>query len=126
MDEQQPVEKPEAPKEKAISSSTGILIIIIILLVGTAAYFMLKARTEKVAPAPATSQEQQPAAVTETAPKTLAGEATAEQQAADAAAQNSQSAVNFNYELGQLDAQANSASADDFRDSGATDAQFGL
>ncbi len=129
------MEKPEVLKPRAISSVTIALIAIIILIIAIGAYYIMKLRRENSSLAPATTslQTQAPTASetnenlqTATDEESNAGQVAQEATETEATAETSQSAVDFNYELKQLDTHVNSTSLDDYDDAEASDAQFGL
>jgi len=124
-------DSPQPQKEKSTAIVIGVLIFIIIVLVAGGFYF-LKMKNAGVQPsAPAaekiTPPETTPAAGTQSGQAANLSDQTASNSSASStSASSSQSAVDFNYELKQLDNQANSAGTTDFNDAEMSDTKAGL
>ena len=120
---------PEVPKKKGAEIIIGILIVVIIVLIAVGFYFLKKGNVEVQTPASITEKTVQPEA---TAPENMQAGTTVNQTTQSDKAVNSsststtQTPVDFNYELKQLDSQVGSISTTDLNDSEMTDAKAGL
>jgi uncharacterized protein HemX len=127
---EQPINQisPEVPKQKGPAIVIGILVVIIIILIAGGFYF-LKMRNPGIQTSAPMAEKTMPA---ETTPATQTSEQSAQpdktdgSSASSASNSSSQSSVDFNYELKQLDSQANSVSSTDFSDAEMSDAKAGL
>ena len=114
--------------QKKFSSSVLINIILGALIIGGALYYFYKLKpVAPVTTLPAVEQKatQEPAAL----PAATSGETTASPTGTTepgTTAPPAASAIDFDYEANQLDAQSNSVNSTDFSDSDVTDAAIGL
>jgi len=130
MDEQSTNQNnPEAPKKNNPEIIMGILIAVIIILIGIGLY-LLKNKNAGVQ-VPATTSEktvQLETATTETAQTgSVANQVTQPDRTVTTSSTSaSQTPVDFDYELKQLDTQVNSVSTTNLNDSEMTDTKAGL
>ena len=118
---------PRTPQKK-FSSSVLINIILGALIIGGALYYFYKMRpAAPVTTTPATEQKISPeSAALPAATGNETASPPAETAEPGATAPSATSAIDFDYEASQLDAQANSVNSTDFSDSDVTDTAIGL
>ena len=127
---EQPINQnsPEIPSEKKPSFVVGFLVAIIIVLI-VVGFFLLKTKNSEIqTPLPTVEKTTQVETTvpTATTQSEQAGSTANQSTQSGSTASTSQSTVDFNYELKQLDDQANSVSSTDFSDTEMSDTKAGL
>lgn len=124
-----PAPAPETPEGKSSSVALIIIVILALLIVAGIVYYFFKLRQPAaVTPLPAVQQTQpassEPVTPAATTPAETSGTETAPQT--PAAQSGSGNQVDFNFEVKQLDNQANSVNSGDFSDNDVSNAAIGL